>query len=103
MLTACFSQTVHGMINALNKLSEQGRMPRSLRAENGPEFTCKALQIWAEKKGIVLEHDPLGKPTDNGHREGFYGKLREKCLSQHLFTSLDDAEQKIEARMQDYN
>lgn len=103
ILTVGFSQSGQGIINALDTLVEQGRMPRTLRADNGPEFTCKALKIWAEKNGIAINHTRPGKPTDNGHIESFNGRLREECLNQHIFTSLDDARQKIEFWRQDYN
>lgn len=103
MLTVGFSQSGQGVINTLNRLAEQGRMPRALRADNGPEFTCKALQIWAKDRGITIEHTRPGKPTDNGHIESFNGRLREECLNQHIFTSLSEAQEKIEAWRQDYN
>lgn len=103
VLAVGFSQTGHGVVNVLNKLSEQGRMPRTLRADNGPEFTSKALKIWAEENGITINYTRPGKPTDNGHIESFNGRLREECLNQHIFTSLGDAQEKIELWRQDYN
>ena len=103
MLTVGFSQSGQGVINALNRLVELGLMPRALRADNGPEFTCKALQMWAEERGVVINHTRPGKPTDNGHIESFNGRLREECLNQHIFATLGDAREKIEMWRQDYN
>lgn len=103
MLRVGFSQSGQGVISALNRLEELGRLPRTLRADNGPEFTCKALKIWAAEKGVAINHTRPGKPTDNGHIESFNGRLREECLNQHIFTSLWDAQEKIELWRQDYN
>ncbi|ASW04045.1 hypothetical protein CJU94_38620 (plasmid) [Paraburkholderia aromaticivorans] len=35
--------------------------------------------------------------------ESFNGRLREECLNQHAFISLDDARKRIEAWRTDYN
>lgn len=98
-----FSQSSQAVVNVLNQLMEQGRMPRTLRADNGPEFTSNVLKIWAERNGITINYTRPGKPTDNGHIESFNGRLREECLNQHIFTSLADAKEKIELWRQDYN
>lgn len=38
-----------------------------------------------------------GTPTDNGYIESESGKLRDECLNQHLFTTIKDAKEKLEA------
>ena len=40
---------------------------------------------------------------ENAHIESFNGRLREECLNQHAFVSLDDARIRIEAWRTDYN
>lgn len=37
-----------------------------------------------------------GKPTDNAMVESFNGRLRQECLNEHWFMSLQDARTKIE-------
>ncbi len=44
-----------------------------------------------------------GKPTDNGLIEAFNGRLRQECLNESWFLSLEDAREKIEAWRMDYN
>ena len=44
-----------------------------------------------------------GKPTDNGLIEAFDGRLREWCLNEGRFLSLDDAREKIETWRLDQN
>ena len=102
-LTIDFSQTGQNVIRTLDKLKMQGRLPRMLRTDNGPEFTCNAVRSWAEKNGIALDNTRRGKPTDNGHIESFNGRLRDECLNQYIFETLDDAREKIYAWMDDYN
>lgn len=103
LMTVGFSQTSQSVVNALNTLKACGEMPRILQTDNGPEFISKAVKCWAEKNGIAIDNTRPGKPTDNGHIESFNGHLRDECLNQHIFTSMEEAKEKIEAWRQDYN
>ena len=91
------------VVRVLERLRLQGRLPRLLRTDNGPEFTGKALDAWAHQHGVHLEHTRPGKPTDNGHIESFNGKVRDECLNQNVFLSLADARDSLERWRQDYN
>lgn len=91
------------VVRTLDKLRLQGRLPQRLRTDNGPEFTGKALDAWAQKHGVQLEFIRPGKPMDNGHIESFNGRLRDECLNQNAFLSLADARDTIERWRQDYN
>lgn len=44
-----------------------------------------------------------GKPIENAFAESFNGRLRDECLNQHWFTTLEDARMKIENFRIDYN
>ncbi|WP_179297021.1 integrase core domain-containing protein [Burkholderia ubonensis] len=72
-------------------------MPNLIQVDNGPEFVSKALDAWAHEHGVKLQFIRPGKPVENAHIESFNGRLREECLNQHAFTSLDDARRRIEA------
>jgi putative transposase len=52
---------------------------------------------------VRLDFITKGKLTENGHIESFNGKLRDECLNENWFLSLDDARAKIEAYRIDYN
>ena len=58
-------------------------------------------------KGIVadltLDIIRPGKPIENAYIESFNGRLRQECLNQCWFSSLEDAKIKIEAWRIDYN
>lgn len=91
------------VVQVLERLRLQGRLPRSLRTDNGPEFTCRALDAWARKHGVGMEHSRPGKPTDNGFVESFNGKLRDECLNENVFESLAEARRILEEWRHDYN
>ena len=44
-----------------------------------------------------------GKPVENACIESFNGWLRQECLDENWFTSLEDAKMKIEEWRRDYN
>jgi putative transposase len=61
------------------------------------------MDLWAYTNGVILDFSRRGKPTDNAAIESFNGRFREECLNVHWFTSIDDAQQKIDAFRWDYN
>jgi putative transposase len=75
----------------------------SITVDHGTEFTSKALEDWAYRRGVKLDFTHPGKPTENGHIESFNGRLRDECLNVNQFTSLDDASEQIERWRIDYN
>jgi len=77
--------------------------PEKIRVDNGPEFTSKRLDQWAYINRVELDFSRPGKPTDNAFIEAFNGRLREECLNQNWFLSLEDAREKVEVWRQEYN
>jgi putative transposase len=51
---------------------------------------------WAYERGVKLQFIEPGKPIQNAFIESFNSRLREECLNEHVFVSLDDARRKIE-------
>ena len=82
--------------------SERG-LPKTIRVDNGPEFISKSLDCWAYWNGVKLDFSRPGKPTDNAYIESFNGRLRQECLNEHWFTSLQDAAKILETWWRDYN
>ena len=87
----------------LDALAACGQKPKVLQVDNGPEFISKALDAWAHQNGVHLAFSRPGTPTDNPFIEAFNGRLRQECLNQHWFLSLDEARSKLEAWRVDYN
>jgi putative transposase len=88
---------------ALDRALTGRPMPRSITVDHGTEFTSRALEDWAYRRGVQLDFTRPGKPVENAFIESFNGRLRDECLNVHQFTSIEDAKQKIEAWRVDYN
>lgn len=91
------------VIEVLERVKGLRGVPEVICVDNGSEFISLALGEWAYINGVKLHFIKPGKPTENGHIESFNGKLRDECLNVHLFNSLSDAQEKIEAWRIDYN
>lgn len=87
----------------LDRLAGRRGLPRSIRVDNGPEFTGRALDEWAHRRGVKLQFIRPGKPVENAFIESFNGRLRQECLEQHWFLDLADAIRTIEAWRISYN
>ncbi len=74
-----------------------------IRTDNGPEFTGKAMMVWAHRHGIELRLIEPGKPNQNAYVESFNGRLRDECPNEHWFTSLEHAKHVIETWRREYN
>ena len=91
------------VVAALDRVITFTGTPVSITVDHGTEFTSKALEEWAYQRGVKLDFTHPGKPTENGHIESFYGRLRDECLNVNQFVSLDDAREQIERWRVDYN
>ena len=92
-----------GVVEILQRLMEQHRLPRTIRVDNGPEFTSRRLDQWAYLNGVELDCSRPGKPTDNAFIEAFNERFRQECLNENWFLSLADAEEKVESWRTHYN
>ena len=63
------------VVEMLQRLMEQHRLPRTIRVNNGPVFTSKRLDQWAYLNGVDLDFSRPGKPTDNAFIEAFNGRF----------------------------
>jgi putative transposase len=87
----------------LERLSNGRGLAAIIHTDNGPEFTGRVLDQWAFERGVKLQFIEPGKPIQNAFIESFNSRLREECLNEHVFVSLDDARNKIENWRIDYN
>jgi len=103
LIEADFSLTGKKVARALEHLSKQRPMPQAITVDNGSEFAGRDLDAWAYWKKVKLDFIRPGKPIENAYIESFNGRLREECLNDQLFLSLEDAKNKLEAWRIDYN
>ena len=87
----------------LDHVAQRVGLPQAIQVDTGPEFTSKALDEWAARNKVKLIFSRPGTPTDNPYIEAFNGRLRDECLDQHWFVSLEDARTIIEAWWVEYN
>lgn len=93
----------HDVAATLERLRFERGLPQRIYCDNGSEFVSAAMDLWAYTHGVILDFSRRGKPTDNAMIESFNGRFRADCLNAHWFTSLEDAQQKIDAFRWDYN
>jgi len=91
------------VVAVLEKVARMHGLPQVITTDNGTEFTCCDVDEWAHRNGVKLDFIRPGKPIENAYIESFNGRLRQECLEQHWFVSMEDAKEKIEAWRIDYN
>lgn len=91
------------LIRVLDQICDQRGRPSVIRTDNGPEFCGKAMLTWAHRNGITLRPIEPGKPNQNAYVESFNGRLRDECLNEHWFTSIEHARAEIERWRREYN
>ncbi len=91
------------VVTTLERLRTLRTLPKTIRVDNGTEFTSKAMDRWAYENKVILDFSRPGKPTDNAFIESFHGSVRAECLNENWFLSLEDAREKIESWRCDYN
>lgn len=91
------------IVRVLKRLSESCNLPKIIVTDNGPEFTSRAMLVWADESDVRLHFIEPGKPTQNAFIESFNGKFRDECLNENWFKNLEDARKKVEYWRHDYN
>ncbi len=84
-------------------VAARGAAPRTIRLDNGPELTSKALDQWAYAHGVHLDFIEPGKPVQNCFIESLNGRFRDECLNEHWFQSLPHVRRIVEEYRIDYN
>ncbi len=88
---------------ALEQLAATRGLPTTISVDHGTEFTSKAVDAWAEARGVHLDYIRPGKPNDNAFIESFNSRLRDECLNEHWFRTIADAQVLIEQWRGEYN
>jgi len=98
-----FSLSGFRVVHVLERICEREGKPEVITVDNGPEFICMALDKWAYEKGVKLQFNRPGKPTDNPFIESFNGKMRDEFLNMHWFRDLQDLREKAMDWRDEYN
>jgi len=103
LLEAGTSLPKHVVAETLDRVVPPGTEPRSITVDHGTEFTSRALEDSAYRRGVELAFTRPGKPVENAYLEALNKRLRDECLNVNQFVSLEDTRKKIEAWRIDYN
>ncbi|MCS4274559.1 putative transposase [Raoultella sp. BIGb0132] len=87
----------------LNTIALRRPLPQWLKTDYGSEFEGEMLDKWVYERGSHIDFSRPGTLTDNATVESFNGRLRQECLNENWFMSLEDARRKIEAWRIHYN
>ena len=90
------------VVRELEWLAIARALPQVIVSDNGTELTRGAVLRWATGR-LGWHYIEPGKPVQNAFIESFNSKLRDECLNEHVFLSLAEARQTIEAWRYDYN
>jgi putative transposase len=91
------------LVRILERICGSRGYPQIIRTDNGKEFTGKAMLTWAHERRVKLRLIEPGKPNQNAYIESFNGRLRDECLNEHWFLSLEHARSIIDAWRKEYN
>ena len=87
----------------LDRVAQRVGLPEVIVIDNGPEFIGNALDAWAYRRGVTLHFITPGKPVENAYMESFNGRLRDECLNEHWFMTLEHTRRIVEEWRIDYN
>ena len=68
-----------------------------------PGVHKQGLLTWSQPAVVKLHFIDAGRPVQNAFIESFNGKLRDECLNQHWFVSLEEVRRIIKSWRMDYN
>lgn len=83
-------------------IARRGR-PGVIVSDNGTEFTSTAVLKFTQDHKLDWRYIAPGKPTQNAFAESFQGRMRDECLNEHLFFSINHVRVVITAWIHDYN
>ena len=104
-LGICVGQNLRSrkVAEMLNTIALKRPLPKLLKTDNDSVFAGKMLDKWVYERGILIDFSRPGKITDNAMVGSFNCRLRQECLNENWFMSLEDARCKIEAWRIHYN
>ncbi len=62
------------------------------RVDNGPEYISGKLLIWAEKRGIAIQHIQPGQLQQNAYIERYNRTVRHEWLDQYIIETIEEAQ-----------
>lgn len=93
----------HRVARELDAMIRGYGKPDCIVSDNGTEFTSRAMLDWQGREGVAWHYIDPGKPQQNALAESFNGRLRDECLNETAFDTLDHARKTLARWRYDYN
>ena len=91
------------IIRTLERIIEHRGKPKTIRTDNGPEFTSKDFELWCKDQGIENQYIQPGKPMQKGYIERFNRLYREAILDAYVFMDHEEVRYLTGESIEDYN
>ena len=91
------------VVRELTALIARRGQPGVIVSDNGTEFTSSAVMAFTQAAKIDWRYTAPGKPTENAFAESFQGRMRDECLNEHLFFSMNHTRAVIAGWVEDFN
>jgi putative transposase len=91
------------VVRELEALITRRGQPSAIVSDNGTEFTSTAVLGFVQASKLDWRYIAPGKPTQNAFAESFQGRMRDECLNEHLFFSMNHARAVIAGWVTDFN
>ena len=88
---------------ALDRAIEWRGAPQAIRVDNGPEYAGTEMRKWALSRKIALMFIEPGNPQQNAYIERYNRTSRWEWLNQHVFWSVEEAQDLGMSWMTKYN
>jgi putative transposase len=91
------------VIRVFDAIAFERGLPKTIRFDNGSEFTSHRMLRWAAEHSVELHFIQPGKPTQNANAESLNGRIRDELLNLHSFTNVFEARSIAETWRCDFN
>jgi len=93
----------HWATSESNQIAESGPRLRPSGCTHSNKRRAPSGRVESRAREQTAAWSPPGKPVQNAFIESFNSKLRDECLNEHVFLTLAEARETIEAWRHDYN
>lgn len=97
------SLTGRRVVREMSALIAQRGRPDVIVSDNGTAFTASAVLAFTQATKVDWRHIAPGKPTESAFAESFQGRMRDECLNEHLFFSMNHARAVVAGWVEDFN
>ena len=102
-LEAAYTFKSPDVVDVLRRVTKRYGKPKTLRCDNGSEFTSSEFDQWAYFNEVSIDFSRPGKPTDNAYIESFNGRVRQELLNASWFDTIEQARRETATWRSDYN